>query len=200
MVFGGARNRSPSPSQLHCDKFKGIKGAYIELLLYTFFKEVMAITHAKAILLDQLSANANDQSWYLSFEQAVQGITEEEAFWRPDAANHSIAEITYHLIYWNKAWQIRYDKSDLHAVETLKDNADTFAVPPEHSFSDLKADLLSTLLHWQELITSEQKLDEKVPGFPVAAEWWNLIGNTTTHNAYHIGQIVYLRKMKKTLA
>ncbi|MFD1415044.1 DinB family protein [Oceanobacillus jeddahense] len=58
--------------------------------------------NAKTVSLDQLLANANDQSWYLSFEQAVEGITEGEAVWKPDANRHSIGELTYHLIYWNK--------------------------------------------------------------------------------------------------
>lgn len=157
------------------------------------------MTHAKTVLLDQLLANANDPSWYLSFEQAVEKITEEEAFWKPDTDSHSIAEITYHLIYWNRVWQTRYEQSDVQAVKTSEDNADTFHVSSEQSFSDLKNDLLNTILNWQNLITSEQKLDSKVPGFPVEAEWWNLISNAATHNAYHIGQIVYIRKMKQQL-
>ncbi|UUI03835.1 DinB family protein [Oceanobacillus jeddahense] len=153
--------------------------------------------HAKTVLLDQLLANANDQSWYLSFEQTIEGVTEEEATWKPNANSHSIAEITHHLIYWNKVWQKRYEQADFHAVEALKDNANTFHVPKEKSFSDLKNDLLRILLHWQKMITSEHKLDSKVEGFPVEAEWWALISNAATHNAYHIGQIVYLRKMQK---
>lgn len=33
--------------------------------------------------------------------------------------------------------------------------------------------------------------------FPVAAKWWGILGNISTHNAYHIGQIVYIRKLQK---
>ncbi|GGP12904.1 DinB family protein [Oceanobacillus neutriphilus] len=155
------------------------------------------MTHAKSVLLDQLLANANDQSWHLSFDQAVEGVTEKEAFWRPDTDSHCIAEITSHLIYWNRVWQTRYEQSNVQAVKALEDNADTFQVSSEQSFSDLKNDLLNILLNWQKLITGEQKLESIVPGFPVEAEWWNLISNAATHNAYHIGQIVYIRKMKK---
>lgn len=35
---------------------------------------------AKTILLDQLLANANDHSWYISFYEVTDGLTEEEAF------------------------------------------------------------------------------------------------------------------------
>lgn len=58
--------------------------------------------NAKTILLDQLLANANDRSWYISFDEAVDGLTEEEAFWKPDESSHSIAEIVQHLIFGMK--------------------------------------------------------------------------------------------------
>ena len=153
--------------------------------------------HAKTVLLNQLLANANDRSWYLSFQESVEGVTEEEAIWKPDPESHSIAEIVQHLIHWNKIWQTRYEMSDFDAANTWEDNAKTFHITQDIQFTDLKKELLDILLNWQTLITDEQSLDEKVQGFPVEAEWWALIGNAATHNAYHIGQIVYLRKMTK---
>ncbi|MFP7285731.1 DinB family protein [Shouchella clausii] len=154
---------------------------------------------AKAVLLDQLLANANDRSWYISFKEASEGINEEEAFWKPDKESHSIAEMTQHLIYWNEVWQTRYEQSSVQAVPPIKDNADSFIVPKEKSFAELKERLLEVLLNWQTLITIE-KLETNVIGFPVEAKWWELISNATTHNAYHIGQIAYVRKMKKHLS
>jgi uncharacterized damage-inducible protein DinB len=158
---------------------------------------LIIITHAKTVLLNQLLANANDRSWYLSFHESVEGVTEEEAIWKPDQESHSIAEIVQHLIHWNKIWQTRYEMSDFDAVNTLEENAKTFHATQDVPFADLKNELLDILLNWQTLITDEQSLDTKVQGFPVEAEWWAIIGNAATHNAYHIGQIVYLRKMKK---
>ncbi|WP_208586880.1 DinB family protein [Gracilibacillus suaedae] len=152
--------------------------------------------HAKEVLLDQLLANVNDRSWYASFEEAVDDISNEEAFWKPDKESHSIAEIVQHLIYWNEVWQIRYENSDFNAQQSLADNADSFHIPENRSFPELKERLIKVLLRWQELIT-EENLESSVNGFPVKAEWWALIANATTHNAYHIGQITYIRKMNK---
>jgi hypothetical protein len=84
------------------------------------------VIHAKTVLLNQLLANANDRSWYVSFQESVEGITEEEAFWKPNAESHSIAEIVQHLIYWNEVWQTRYEHSDFKAVQPLQDNAESF--------------------------------------------------------------------------
>ncbi|KMK75885.1 DltD domain-containing protein [Alkalihalobacillus pseudalcaliphilus] len=151
----------------------------------------------KVILLDQLLANANDRSWYLSFQEAVEGLSQEEAFWKPDEDSHNIAEIVQHLIYWNEVWQIRYEQAHFLAVEPIENNANSFLVPTGSDFPTLKNKLLTTLLKWQDLLSETDKLESSVTGFPVAAEWWALISNATTHNAYHIGQIVYIRKMKR---
>lgn len=154
------------------------------------------MVHVKKLLVDQLLANANDRSWYTSFQESVEGISEKVAFWKPDEESHSIAEIVQHLIYWNEVWQERFEKSNFNTVQSIEDNAESFLTSKNTSFTELKDQLLETLLRWQELIV-EEKLESKVIGFPVEASWWELIGNATTHNAYHIGQITYIRKIKK---
>ena len=152
------------------------------------------MVHAKEVLLDQLLANANDPSWYVSFQESVEGISDKDAFWKPDAESYSIAEIVQHLIYWNETWQTRYKNSHVNAVPSIKDNKDSFIASRSKDFSVLKDQLIKVLLQWQALITADQ-LEAKVNGFPVEANWWGIIANTTTHNAYHIGQIAYIRKM-----
>lgn len=151
---------------------------------------------AKTILLDQLLANANDRSWYISFHEVVDGLSEEEAFWKPDDSSHSIAEIVQHLIYWNETWQLRYKENQVNASSQINKNADTFYVRDEDNFFNLKEKLLKILVQWQELIEEEQLLSI-VKGYPVKAEWWAIISNAATHNAYHIGQLAYIRKMEK---
>ncbi|MBR7796923.1 MAG: DinB family protein [Bacillota bacterium] len=154
------------------------------------------MVQASTVLLDQLLANANDRSWYVSFEESVENLSEEDAFWKPDDQSHSIAEIVQHLIYWNEVWQQRYEQRNFNAVTSLDNNSKSFSVKRDDSFKLLKGRLLEVLLRWQDIIT-EDSLHMGVTGFPVEAEWWGLISNAATHNAYHIGQIAYLRKMKK---
>ncbi|MGE7094169.1 DinB family protein [Lysinibacillus sp. NPDC048646] len=150
---------------------------------------------AKTVLLDQLLANANDRSWYISFYEAVEGLSAEEAFWKPDDSSHSIAEIVQHLIYWNETWQLWYKENQVNA-DSQTNNKDTFLVKDADTFVELKEKLLKILLQWQELIEEEQLLSI-VNGYPVKAEWWAIISNAATHNAYHIGQLAYIRKMEK---
>ncbi|TCZ80751.1 DinB family protein [Paenibacillus albiflavus] len=149
--------------------------------------------HAKDILADQLLANANDPSFYIPFSESVANLSEEEAFWKPNDESNSIAEIVQHLLYWNETWQLRYEKSHVNAVAPIGDNNKSFIVPKNKRFADLKECLLKVLLQWQDLLT-EEKVESEVNGFPVTAKWWGILGNISTHNAYHIGQIVYIRK------
>ena len=154
------------------------------------------MTDVKTVLLDQLLANANDGSWYLPFSEAVDGLTESEAFWKPDDSSHSIAEIVQHLIFWNETWQVRYKENQVNAVPLVQHNADTFLVRSDESFLQLKEKLVHALLQWQELIDHD-RLTSPVNGFSEKAEWWSILSNTATHNANHIGQMIYIRKMRK---
>lgn len=153
--------------------------------------------HVKDVIADQLLANANDPSWYLPFTDSVEGLTETEAFWKPSKDCHSIAEIVQHLLYWNETWQTRYKESNVQAVPPLKNNNESFILPANRNFNYLKEHLLAVFLMWQELLT-EEKMEVEVIGFPEKVKWWEVLGNVTTHNAYHIGQIIYIRKLQKS--
>lgn len=155
------------------------------------------MVHAKDVLSDQLLANANDPSWYIPFSDSVERLSEEQAFWKPNQDSNSIAEIVQHLLYWNQTWQTRYQKSHVDAVPTIGNNNKTFIIPENHTFADLKKQLLEVLLRWQELL-SEEKVESEVNGFPEHVKWWEVLGNVSTHNAYHIGQIIYIRKMQNS--
>lgn len=158
---------------------------------------VERMVHAKDVIADQLLANANDPSWYVPFSDAVDNLTEEEAFWKPNEDCNSIAELVAHLLYWNRTWQTRYIKSDVKAVPSIGNNNNSFNIPENHTFSALKEELLEVLLQWQELLT-EEKVESEVNGFSVSVKWWQILGIISTHNAYHIGQIIYIRKLQKS--
>ncbi|WP_338778240.1 DinB family protein [Metabacillus sp. FJAT-52054] len=155
------------------------------------------MAHAKALLSDQLLANAHDPSWYLPFSDSIANLSEEDAFWKPNENCNSIAEIVQHLLYWNETWQTRYEKSDVNAVPSIGDNNKSFVIPENENFSHLKERLLEVLLKWQDLL-SEEKVESEVNGFPVPAKWWEILGNAATHNAFHIGQIIFIRKLQNS--
>ncbi|MDR4984423.1 DltD domain-containing protein [Bacillus cereus] len=155
------------------------------------------MVHAKDVLADQLLANANDPSWYIPFSDAVKDLSEREAFWKPNEESNCIAEIVQHLLYWNSTWQKRYKESNVNAVPAIGDNNKSFMLSNNQTFEELREKLLEKLLQWQNLI-NEEKIESDVVGFPVSVKWWEVLANVTTHNAYHIGQIIYIRKLQKS--
>lgn len=155
------------------------------------------MAHANDVLMNQLLANANDPSWHIPFQQSVEHLTEDEAFRTPANDSHSIVEIIQHLLYWNETWQTRYRESRVDAVPSIGDNHKSFIIPDNATFAELRDRLLQVLLRWQDLL-SATKLEQEVKGFPVPAKWWEIVSNAATHNAYHIGQIAYIRKLQKS--
>ena len=150
----------------------------------------------KDVLADQLLANANDPSWYIPFSDAVKGLSEREAFWKPNEESNSIAEIVQHLLYWNSTWQTRYKESNVNAVPAIE------IITKVLCFQIIKLSMnygktTKKLLQWKNLI-NEEKVESDVVGFPVSAKWWEVLANVTTHNAYHIGQIIYIRKLQQS--
>lgn len=156
-----------------------------------------SMVHAKDVISDQLLANANDPSWYVPFSDSVESLSEEQAFWKPNEESNSIAEIVQHLLYWNQTWQTRYQESHVNAVPSIGSNNNSFIIPEKDTFTDLKTRLLKVLLKWQDLLT-EERVESDVNGFPEQVKWWGVLGNVSTHNAYHIGQIIYIRKLQNS--
>lgn len=62
----------------------------------------------KKLLLDQLACCRNVESWFKPMSIALEGLSAEQAAWRPNEMSHSIGEITQHLQYWNERWLMRY--------------------------------------------------------------------------------------------
>lgn len=156
------------------------------------------MVHAKDVLANQLLANANDPSWHLPFLQAVEEVSEEQAFWKPAAGLFSIAELTQHLLYWNETWQTRFREGHVNAVPRIAGNDASFIVSAGITYAELRGKLLEVLLQWQPLLSAE-RLEAEADGFPGPVRWWEIISNAATHNAYHIGQIVLVRKLYEAL-
>ncbi|MDN7247368.1 DinB family protein [Planococcus shenhongbingii] len=155
----------------------------------------------KEFILDQLAVCRNTDSWFKPLSKAIEGLTKEQASWKPNENSHTIAQIASHLLFYNERWFQRFggEMTD----DYPETNASTFKGlidSSEGSWRELAADLDQSLEKWQQAIkqTSEEKLHSSIPGFPEEAVWWEVLSNLCTHNAYHIGQIIYIRKMQES--
>src|SRR5215813_12468979 len=59
-------------------------------------------TTLRGILLEQLRTTHNEKDWFVPANVAVEGLTPEQASWKDGAGNHSVGQLAYHLIFWNK--------------------------------------------------------------------------------------------------
>lgn len=110
---------------------------------------------------------------------------------------HTIYEIANHLCFYNERWLKRFKGEPL--TENSMDNASTFKTVDdlsEESWLNLVHQLDVGLSSWEQIIqdSTESKLHEQIPTFPEDAIWWEALSNLCTHNTYHIGQIIYIRK------
>src|ERR1700751_3246530 len=65
-------------------------------------KQPPAPTTLRGVLLEQLKTTHNNKDWFVPANIAVQGLTAEQASWTDGKGNHSIGQLAYHLVFWNR--------------------------------------------------------------------------------------------------
>jgi hypothetical protein len=140
-------------------------------------------TSTKSILLEQLKNTHNVKNWFVPISVAVEGITPEQAAWK-DKGGHSVGQLTYHLLFWNERalTDFKGEKKD----SFNGNNEETFDKFDQKQWTDIVKRLdkvLTDIEKWIETATDDQ--------FKKHA---STIGNISTHNSYHTGQIVSVRK------
>ncbi len=142
----------------------------------------------RSLLLHELRTTHNKAEWFVPINTAVEGLTAEQANWQPPNGGHSAGQLAYHLLFWN-----RRNLNNLKGIKNDKftgDNKETF----DKFDSKQWADIVNQL---DQVMTDLEKLVETADDQQLA-KWANTIGNLCAHNAYHIGQIVYVRKLQGT--
>src|SRR5437764_1083073 len=82
----------------------------MKYLLAALFVCYICVAHAqkdttvslKTILLEQLRTTHNVKDWFVPVDSAIAGLTAAQAMWKDSTENHSIAQLTNHLIFWNE--------------------------------------------------------------------------------------------------
>jgi uncharacterized damage-inducible protein DinB len=129
--------------------------------------------------------------------EALSGLTPQQALWLDSTESHSIWQIVNHLIFWNDRWLHRFKGDNLPKMEET--NEETFVVKngniEQWQISIKKLDEI--LDEWEKELTNadETKLNNEAFN-DYEDSWYDVIMQITIHNAYHIGQIVNLRKMQ----
>ena len=138
----------------------------------------------RGVLLEQLRTTHNVKDWYVPVLVAVDGVSADQANWTDGKGNHSVGQLTYHLLYWD-----RYALADFKGEKHDKfsgNNEETFNNFDSKQWSDTVHQLDQVLTDWEKAVEAAD--DAKL------AKNASLIAHVGAHNAYHIGEIVMVRK------
>ena len=161
-------------------------GLFFAFIIISCYAQNDATPTLKSILLEQLKTTHNVKDWFVPPIIAVAGLTAEQANWKDNTENHSIAQLTTHLLFWDKRALDKFTGKTQSAFNG--DNKETFTPVTEKTWNTTIQSLDSVLTAWEVAV---QNADEKK-----LKEWYSTIAHIGTHNAYHTGQILYIRKMK----
>jgi uncharacterized damage-inducible protein DinB len=141
-------------------------------------------TTLREVLLAELKSTHGAEDWFVPANIAVKGLTAEQASWTDGKGNHSVGQLAYHLVFWNRR--------NLQALKGEKpekfsgNNDETFDQFDSKKWNETVQQLdevMNELEKWLET-ADEARLKESAQVFT----------HISTHNAYHIGQIIYVRK------
>ena len=140
----------------------------------------------KNVLLHQLKTTHTEKDWFVPINTALEGVTAEQAMWRDSSGNHSIGQLAHHLLFWNKRQLLKIN--GLPEGEFSGNNDETFTKFNQSEWAQIVSRLDSVLIAFEKAVEAADEAKLK--------EWYPTIANISTHNAYHTGQIMYVRKIQ----
>jgi hypothetical protein len=140
----------------------------------------------RSILLEQLQTTHNNKDWFVPISGATDGLTAEQANWKDGKGNHSVGQLTYHLMFWNKRELAKFKGEKLDKFSG--NNDETF-----DNFDDKKWN--DTVAQLNQVMTDLEKFVETADEKTLAANASD-IAHIGTHNAYHVGQMIFVRKLQ----
>ncbi|HXY26523.1 MAG TPA: DinB family protein [Candidatus Acidoferrum sp.] len=141
-------------------------------------------TTLREVLLAELKTTHDNEDWFVPANIAVKGLTAEQASWTDGKGNHSVGQLAYHIVYWNKRNLMRLKGEPLEKFSGNNDETfDKFDSKKWEETVQQLDEVMKELEKWVET-ADEAKLKENAQVFT----------HISTHNAYHIGEIIYVRK------
>jgi uncharacterized damage-inducible protein DinB len=143
-------------------------------------------TNLRGILVELLKTTHDKEDWFVPGNVAIAGLTPEQARWTDGKGGHSVGQLTYHLVFWNS--------QELAKFKGEKPPA--FSGNNDETFNDFDAKKWAdTLKQYDDVMTAWEKAVETADDKKLT-EWASAVEHVATHNAYHIGQILYVRKLQ----
>ncbi|HKF53602.1 MAG TPA: DinB family protein [Candidatus Acidoferrales bacterium] len=143
-------------------------------------------TTLRGILLEQLRTTHTQEDWFAPASVAVADLTAEQAKWSPGHDGHSVGQLAYHLWFWD-ARSLQQFKGEKPAAFS-GNNDETFTDFNDAQWNDLVKKLNQVMSNWEKAVETADDA--------TLAKNASLVEHVAEHNAYHIGQILYVRKLE----
>jgi uncharacterized damage-inducible protein DinB len=140
----------------------------------------------KSVLVDQLKSTHDNEAWFVPVNTALKGLTAEQATWKDGSGNHSVGQVANHLLFWNERQLMKFKGQK--QPDFSGNNDETF-----NAFD--KAQWEQTVKKLNDVLTELEKLIQNADDASLKS-WAETIANISAHNAYHTGQIVFIRKLQ----
>jgi hypothetical protein len=141
-------------------------------------------TTLREVLLAELRSTHTEAEWFVPANVAVKGLTADQASWTDGKGNHSVGQLAYHLVFWNRQNLSRLKGEKPAAFSG--NNDETFSKFDSKTWNETVQQLDEVMKQLEEWVETadEAKLKESAQVFT----------HISTHNAYHICEIIYVRK------
>ncbi len=152
----------------------------------------------KEVLIEQFNRCYDENGWFVSFRNALDGVTAENADWSPDGSDNSIWETLTHITYYNNAYLQRFKGIDFeYEISTNDESFKGAAFPSEEEWQKVIAEFDAVMTEFRDLLSAadETKFDQLVSD-ENPRKWSSLISDIDAHNAYHARQILLIRKLQ----
>lgn len=169
--------------------FLSMKMTYSLLILFIMVQATSTVAQdMRKVLADGLKSTHTETGWFVTLNTAVDGVTAEQAMWKDGSGNHSVGQLVYHLWFWNDRQLKKFKGEKLS--EGPGDNNETFDKFDKKQWDKLVSDLKNVMTEMENWVLSTDDAALKQNAATLM--------NVTAHNAYHIGQIVFVRKLQKS--
>jgi len=139
--------------------------------------------------------DGGDNHWHASIQSLLDGLTAEQALWRPAPERHCIWQIVRHMSFWR-----RYVIAHLEQAPLPDPQTGDWSDPPDldedswkkerEEYNRTQARLLEVV---RPLIGSQLT---GVVGEEGETRLYHWVAGLLAHDSYHAGQIAYLRAMQ----
>jgi uncharacterized damage-inducible protein DinB len=151
-----------------------------------FAQQKQPPTTLRGILLEQLRTTHNEKDWFVPVSIAIANLTPEQASWTDKSGNHSVGQLANHLLFWDTEALARFKGEQPPKFDG--NNDETFNNFDAKTWKETVRRLDAVLADWEKAVETadDAKLEKNA----------SLIAHVGAHNAYHVGQIIYVRKLQ----